>query len=83
MRTGPRSFLTLAWLPPWTFCLPPYGEPRGVDDPREAPCRCEWCSASWGPLHCVVKMQRATARMVGFPVLDQDVWRARVPGFLA
>jgi hypothetical protein len=28
MRTGPRSFLTLAWLIPWTFSLQPYGEPR-------------------------------------------------------
>src|SRR5262245_49304197 len=28
MCTGPRSFLTLAWLIPWTVSLQPYGEPR-------------------------------------------------------
>src|SRR5215475_6643888 len=37
MRTGPRSFLTLAWLIPGTCCLQPYGEPRGVDDTPGSP----------------------------------------------
>jgi len=37
MRTGPRSFLTLAWLTPGTCCLQPYGEPRGVDDTPGSP----------------------------------------------
>jgi hypothetical protein len=37
MRTGPCSFLTLAWLILWTCCLQSYGEPRGVDGTPGSP----------------------------------------------
>jgi hypothetical protein len=83
MRTGPRSFLTLVWLPPGLAVGHPRVSPGGLTTPLGAPCRCEWCAASWGPPARRGPDAAATARMVGFPVLDQHVWRASVPGFLA